>query len=264
MAGNGVVYLEHCSRQEAEQAIRGSDFTVIPFGSFEQHGSHLPLGTDSMLARGILEAAAAILSARKPPVTLAVMPVYPFGMSPEHSAFPGTVTLSRKTFFQFVEETARQLYAAGAGRLVLFNCHGGNTPYLQIALREIRQRSASVPLLIDVYSLESIQRYAEGIDYHAGRVETALMQILFPDEVRSVGPAAQAEQSPPPDERERFLASAAVPWFSDDFSSGGVIGNPEAATPELGTRILSDLTGEIADIFIRGKKLLDNDGQITK
>ena len=263
-----IIWLEDCTWKEAERAVKEAGFCVIPFGSFEQHGGHLPLNTDSRLARGILNAAGSSLSAGESSLLLTVLPVVSVGMSPEHADFPGTLSLAKETFFAYAEALTARLLELGAKRIVLFNSHGGNTPYLQIAAREYRERYGTIVLLFDVFSSESIVRFTGPLDYHAGTVETSLMLYLFPEAVRQQGAEANHEKggrgntsekhpgTRSPAEAAEFFGSPAVPWYSSDFSDSGVIGDPEKADAALGKQVLDALIKEFTELLFRARKIL--------
>ena len=258
--------LGECTWQEAEKAVKEADFCIIPFGSFEQHGPRLPLETDSLLARGIIDAAGDALAAAGSSLRLTVLPVVQVGMSPEHSDFPGTISLTKETFFGYADSLLCRLAELGARRIVLFNCHGGNTPYLQIAMREYRKHRGIIVLLFDVYSSESLAAYAEALDYHAGAVETSLMLHLFPEAVRPAGIAGrrggvEGTETETVSGKAEFFASPAVPWISSDFSESGVIGDPGKADADTGKKLLEGLTAEFGEFLSRARKFLPGGGQ---
>ena len=129
----------------ARQAMQRPGATVIwPFGACEQHGPQLPLATDALFAERILDA---VLSGLAPDDPVWRLPVQAIGFSPEHQAFPGTLTLTADLLLQLVDQVGGQLAAIGARRLLLFNAHGGQIGLLQVAARQLRARCPSMAVL---------------------------------------------------------------------------------------------------------------------
>lgn len=106
---------------------------VLPLGATEQHGDHLPVGTDHVLAGGIAEEAARACAAR--PILL--LPTMPFGLSPHHRMWAGTVTLSAATLIAVLKEVAGSLAATGFTRMLIVNGHGGNVAPMGVAVTEL-------------------------------------------------------------------------------------------------------------------------------
>ncbi|MFZ2964276.1 MAG: mycofactocin biosynthesis peptidyl-dipeptidase MftE, partial [Rhodoglobus sp.] len=149
-------------------AIGSAPVVLVPIGSIEQHGPHLPLGTDSVIARAVAERAAARL-----PGEVLVAPAIAFGSSGEHAGFPGTVSIGRQALHAVVVESVRSL-SLWAARVVFVNGHGGNIATLAAAIGQLRAEGhevAWVPCAV------------AGGDAHAGRTETSLMLHLAPGDV---------------------------------------------------------------------------------
>ncbi|MFD8820521.1 mycofactocin biosynthesis peptidyl-dipeptidase MftE, partial [Streptomyces sp. NPDC059627] len=158
----------------------------MPLGSTEQHGPHLPFGTDSTIARAVAERVALTAPAEWHPL---VAPTLCYGSSGEHAGFPGTLSIGREALRLVLVEAVRSL-AMWAGRIVFVNGHGGNATTLDAAvglLRSEGHRVAWVPCL------------TPGADPHAGRWETSVMLHLAPEDVRTA--AAAAGDTPPRAER---------------------------------------------------------------
>jgi creatinine amidohydrolase len=112
---------EELSVPEIETLDRDRTVLLLPLGSVEQHGRHLPVGTDTMLASAVSAAAS-----KRLPERIAVLPPSWYGFSPHHMHFPGTVTLRANTLLSVVEDIVGSLVAHGFKRVVLVNGHGGN------------------------------------------------------------------------------------------------------------------------------------------
>lgn len=168
-------YLPHMTWDEVEQYLRTSDMVIVPVGSIEQHGRHLPLDSDIVQATEIclrIGQRARVLVA---PVVLA-------GVSEHHMAFPGTIALSPATFEAVLYETAQSLIAHGFRRIIFYSGHGGNyTSVHNVAFRVNRETPA---LAIDLLNVEfpDPDPKITGLksDSHAGVEETSMMLFLAP------------------------------------------------------------------------------------
>jgi creatinine amidohydrolase len=199
--------------------IPGDALLVVPLGSTEQHGHHLPLGTDTAVACAVADAAAGALDGAF------LAPPLPYGASGEHEDFPGTVSLGTEALTGLLLEYGR---SAGrwAGRVLLVNGHGGNFDALRAAGTVLRAEGREVawfPCAVP------------GADAHAGRTETSLMLHVEPEGV--VGQRAVAGDSTPIVDLLPRLRADGVRAVSPT----GVLGDPAGATAEEGAAILADL-----------------------
>ena len=137
--------LEHLWWPALQAAAQQPGSTVVlPVGAFEQHGPHLPMGTDLLFAEAVLDRVLDRLPAELP---LWRLPAVAFGFSPEHLGFPGTVSLSAEALLAQLQGIAAALSEAGFRRLVLFNGHGGQIALLQVAARQLQQQFPSLAVL---------------------------------------------------------------------------------------------------------------------
>jgi creatinine amidohydrolase len=154
---------------------------ILPVAAVEQHGPHLPVRVDAAINAGIVEAAAARLAPDAPALFL---PPVPVGKSNEHTAFPGTLTLSHETLARVWFEMGESVHRAGCRRLILFNSHGGQPQVMEIVCRELRVRlsmlavSASWFRITDADDLFDASEREFGI--HGGESETSVMLHLHP------------------------------------------------------------------------------------
>jgi creatinine amidohydrolase len=220
------------SREVADGEAR---LAVVPVGATEQHGPHLPLETDTLLATAVAEA----VVARTPRTT--VGPVLALGCSAHHLGFPGTVSLRPQTFVATVVDVCRSLAAAGTAVLLL-NGHGGNRAPLGVALielaeEELRAYSLTYWDLLEDVMTEALGAEAPAASGHACALETSLMQHLHPDSVRADRIPSGATPATWPDPHMFSTDAVQVVRPFEEISPDGVIGRPSLATPELGRRL---------------------------
>ncbi len=153
----------------------GVDTAIVSFGAIEQHGYHLPLATDWIIAQRRAEELGKRLNAY-------VLPTMPFGCSREHMSFPGTITLRPTTLAAVLEDIVESLYHHGILKIVLFSAHGGNW-ILKPIMRELNFK---YPELRIVWANGPIPDEGDAVpeDIHAGRGETAQIMDIRPDLVR--------------------------------------------------------------------------------
>jgi mycofactocin precursor peptide peptidase len=192
---------------------------LLPTGSLEQHGPHLPLATDTLVA----EAVAARVHAARPEVGLT--PAIPVGASGEHEGFPGTVSIGTDALCNLVVEVVR-FAAADWGRVVVVNGHGGNVD----ALRRAAQLCAQEGRPIEVVHLA-----LAGMDAHAGRAETSMLLHLHPELVRTE--LAEAGATDPVADLLPALRAGGVRAVSPN----GVLGDPTGASADEGARWVEGL-----------------------
>ena len=208
-------------------AANPTDTAVLPVGSFEQHGHHLPLITDALIATAIAERIAADYE-------LFCLPVIPLGCSHEHAAFAGTVSISPTTLYAMVNDVARSLAVSGVRRLVVVNGHGGNY-VLSNVVQEANLgdlRMALFPTSADWNDARSeagLQTSAHE-DMHGGEGETSILLHRFPDVVRPGFENADHIE----DDRRHLLTEGMRP-----YTTSGIIGRPSLATAEKGDRLLT-------------------------
>jgi creatinine amidohydrolase len=206
---------------------------VLPTAAVEQHGPHLPVGTDTMIAEGMLEA---VRAACPDDLDLRILPVQAVGKSNEHLHAPGTLTMSAETALRAWVEIGLSVARAGVRKIVIVNSHGGNLDLVSILSRELRVRTGMLAVRCHwgafghpdgLYGPDEL-RY--GI--HGGDVETSLM-LAFRPELVDVA-AARAFRSSAEGAAIAPVGPVAYGWIAADLSADGVVGNAAAATAEKG------------------------------
>lgn len=216
----------------------GEWIAVLPIAAVEQHGPHMPLGTDTIIADGHVAATVARLPDDLPAVFL---PTQAVAWSAEHEGSPGTLTLSWETVARAWIEIGACVAAAGVRRLVIVNAHGGNVPIMDLVCRELRMKKG----MLAVATSWSRFGRPEGLfdpderrlGIHAGDVETSMVLALRPDLVRREAfadlPSLQGEL-----EREfrhlRAYGPHAFGWAARDLNPSGAVGDPRGSTAEKG------------------------------
>jgi mycofactocin precursor peptide peptidase len=204
---------------------RGDIHLLIPLGATEQHGPHLPLETDTLIARGVGEAVAAARS------DVLLAPALPYGSSDEHADFPGALSVGQAVLEAAVVELVRS--AGGFRDVTLLAWHGGNAEPLARALATLQAERRAVDLW---------QPNVDGGDAHAGWVETSLMLALAPHLVRAERPVGVTEPLDLLLPRLRHHGVKAV-------SENGVLGDARTASARKGHRLIEAFTAEICALL---------------
>jgi creatinine amidohydrolase len=229
-----AIELDKVTWPEVRAAIEGGrDTVVVAFGATEQHGPHMPLGTDALLGDRLAYDLADRLDAF-------VAPTVRVGCSSHHVGFAGTMSIAGETFHAIVADLVRSLAAGGFRRVVLIPTHGGNFAPLQEAVEKLgRVEGVRVDALTDLSVLFGIAMLGEsehGVPLnegglHAGEWETSLMLAAHPELVRM--DRAEAGFTGDPQEAIGTL-------FRDEgvaaLASNGVLGDPAQASAEHGRR----------------------------
>lgn len=202
---------------------------LVPIGSIEQHGPHLPVETDSLIARAVTVHAANDL-ARSGELVLTA-PVVAYGASGEHQSFPGTCSIGRDALRLVLIELVRSI-RTWAERVVFVNAHGGNVWALTSAIRQLRNEGHDVAWVACA---------TEEVDAHAGYTETSLVLHLQPDMVRLN--LAEAGNTTPVGELMPAIMSRGI----SAVSPNGVLGDPSGATAQEGERVLVAMTADVVD-----------------
>ena len=224
---------------DIEGADMARQIAVLPFAAVEQHGPHLPLGTDTFIMEGYLARVLGRLPADLPVVFL---PVQSIGCSAEHGGFPGTLSLAARAALDSWSGLIDAVTQTGCRKLVLVSSHGGNSSLIDILALEARAKRGALAVIASWQrfgypaGLFSDAECAHGV--HGGQIETALMLAFRPDLVRMQAARDFASASVDVAHRSRWLRVFGRPtgfgWMAQDLSADGVAGNAAAATAATG------------------------------
>ena len=221
-----------------QSADMASVIAILPVAAIEQHGPHLPVGTDAQIMEGYL----ARVAERLPDSAgVLILPVQAIGTSREHLAFPGTLTLSPETALRAWIEIGESVRRAGCRKLVVANSHGGNTALIDILARELRVRCGMlvVPVFWHRFGYPdgcfSPHELQHGI--HGGDIETSLMLAFRPELVRSDEIQDFVPASVEIAESFQWLRATgphSFAWMAQDLSQSGAMGDASAARADKG------------------------------
>ncbi|UVC17565.1 creatininase family protein [Mesorhizobium onobrychidis] len=239
---------EELSSPDVASLDRERTVVMLPLGSVEQHGNHMPLGTDTMLAHAVSLAAAE--RARD----AVVLPSPWFGFSVHHMRFPGSVTLRAETLIAVAEDVVASLVQHGFRRILIVNGHGGNAGVIDLLASTLGYRhygAARIAALTYFHlarqAIAELRRSEPGGMGHACEFETAMVQHLRPDLVR-----IEKADATYPDPGSAYLTtdllgSSAIRTYHDfaDLSSKGTLGDPLLASPEAGSAFFEAVVGAL-------------------
>lgn len=237
------------TREDLATLASDEAVVVVPTGAVEQHGPHLPVGTDAMIA----EAVAAGAADRAPDAV--ALPVLQFGYSPHHGGVPGTVTLSSETYLGVITDVLGSLLEAGFEQVVVVNGHGGNRSLLKTAASDVRADTGVSVAVLSYWDLiadeiESERTSATGGISHGGEMETSLLMHLHES---LVGDRRDDFVRDDQDGRVRTdlfgSGSVYVPAHFDDLTETGLSGTPSAADSETGERLFEAAVDELAALL---------------
>ena len=228
--------------------LRPSSIVIQPLGAIEQHGPHLPLSTDSVVASAVAEA---VVTEAGDELDLWLLPTLQFTKSNEHAWSPGTVWLSASTLLSVIDDVARCIATTPAERIVFLNGHGGNSALLNVALREVRLNHGLKTFLTHP-GMPADQGGASptdelGMGVHGGTDETSLMLHLAPHLVDLSVAERRVPEKLADNRQVRFGGRVSFGWLSNDFFPDGYIGDPTAASAERGKVLFEGAVHNVCD-----------------
>ena len=228
---------------DAAQLIARTRTAVVPFGSIEQHGPHLPNGTDTIAA----ELVAAAVAEQLPGL---YVPFGPYGVTPIHAGHPGTINLRRTTFEALLTDICTELVAMGVRRLVYVNWHEGNIASMDGVATEIQDRHAGV-VVVSAHACYTAQRLyasAGGELTHGGGIEVLAVMAQDPDLVKvdRAGDATRPDHAIALDAMRRGREVYGYITDVTEIDADGWYGNPGWATVDRAVDFAATVGGEVA------------------
>jgi creatinine amidohydrolase len=249
--GDRLRFLLHeITREDAARRAPGA-LAVLPVGATEQHGPHLPLGTDFLIVEHVTRAAA--LQAR-PNIDVLVAPTFQTGSSHHHLPFGGTISLATERYYGAVRDMVASLIQSGFRRVFIVNGHGGNHELIELVVRDLALSHACNLAAASYWDLarESLAKHVPDLGArlpgHAGAFETSLIMALHPALVTTPLPHRTAEElarttiPPAPFRAERHGFWQRIDGYTD---------SPDQASAERGQRLLEIIVAAVAAALVR-------------
>jgi creatinine amidohydrolase len=232
-----AIHWQDVAKEDAARWI-----AVLPLAATEQHGPHLPLRTDVLIAEAYLARVCALLLEEIPATFL---PIEQIGVSTEHTDYPGTLTLSAETALRTWMAVGESVVGAGLKKLVMVSSHGGNSAAMSMVAQNLRARYG----LLAVTTAWSRFGAPEGIfsalelrhGIHGGAVETSIMLARYPHEVRADAIANFEPSSIAMEKKYRWLSThrpAPLAWQVQDLHPSGAAGDATQASAAKGELLL--------------------------
>ncbi len=252
MSKDNIRALGELTAADIPKRLKKSSVLCLPLGAIEQHGPHLPLNTDLVIAENVARLMAERLGDE---FDLWRLPAFPVGLSREHAWAPGTLSLNVQSFAALLRDLVSDLARSLPARnLVIVNGHGGNRGILDALIYEMQAEFAFNVCVIHPLVLSGMEEGCAFPDIHGGKVETSLMLVFAPDLVRMQNIAALTRR---PDKKaiESLILDrgASWPWSSGEpaIADQGVTGDASEASAEFGQRTIESLLGNVRTVLER-------------
>ncbi len=238
---------------DCEQFDTDSTVAVLPVAATEQHGPHLPLGTDALINRGILDAAAQLTVSGGPYL---ILPPLDVGTSDEHADFPGTLSVAAEHLLPVWLDLGRAVARTGIRKLVVLNSHGGQRALVDLAAVRLRVECSLLVVRANYFAFGAPAGLFDPAEWthglHGGEAETSLMMHLHPALVRNASLADFASLGRELAARTRWLGvekPVGIGWKARDLNPAGVVGNAAAADPARGAAYLDHIATAFRDLL---------------
>ena len=244
---------EEFSWPEIRQAVAGNRVAVLPVGTVEQHGPHLPLVTDVLTATEMSR-----LAVERDPSKAVLMPPVFYSFNEHHMDFPGTIAVAGETIIRYVTDIGVSLARHGFRKILLVNGHGSNVPFLDIAARNITNQTESICAMVSWWSMVPKALFTKlresekpGGMAHGCELETSVLLHLRPDLVHM----DRAEKDINFAATEFFYWDLESPapvqfqeWFSR-YSKTGTVGDPTKASAEKGAQFVGAVVDRMCSLI---------------
>ncbi|HBR03070.1 MAG TPA: creatininase [Ruminiclostridium sp.] len=246
---------ENLTRDEIAAIDKSTAIVLLPTAATEQHGAHLPVGTDSIILSTLIDKF--IETETFDDGTLIFAPQLCIGKSNEHMGFAGTLTFGTQTYYSMLHDIAGAIAKSGFKKLVLFNSHGGNFDMLNMISRDLRIDFGMEVFVFDWWFTTFWNKGLEGLKesgkygvFHACELETSLMLHARPETVHM---ELAVDEDPVECLRDNDFVTVFGPynvgWKTSDVTKSGVIGAPTYATAEKGKKLFEYAVKELKDII---------------
>ena len=230
--------------------LSADSIIIVPLGAVEQHGPHLPLGTDLIVAEAVARATVEVHGEEH---DAWMLPPLGFTKSNEHAWSPGTMWLSAQTLLSVLDDIGRCIAATPARRVLFLNGHGGNSALLQVANRELRVKHGLRTFLAHPH-MPADQGGGSaagelGMGIHGGTDETSVMLHLRPDLVDMSLAVRRVPEKIAENKHVKFGGSVPFGWLSNDFFPEGHIGDPTGASAELGASMFATAVSTLGEVL---------------
>jgi creatinine amidohydrolase len=233
---------------EISSALTSDSIIVLPLGAIEQHGPHLPLNTDFVVADAASRAAVERVGAE---TNSWLLPTLAYTKSNEHLWAAGTLSLSAATLMSVLDDIGRSVAATPARRILFINGHGGNSALTAMMNREIRLKYGLQTFLAHPHMPAdqggSSSENELGMGIHGGMDETSVMLHLRPDLVDMSLAVRRVPEKLAENNQVRFGGRVAFGWLSNDFFPDGHIGDPTGASAEIGAHMFESCVESLCE-----------------
>ncbi|MEM0211649.1 MAG: creatininase family protein [Candidatus Methanomethylicia archaeon] len=239
------MYLEELTSEDLKEIVKFWNIVIVPVGSLEVHGPHLPLSTDTIIVEAI--AKRVIEKLKDSDIKVLIGPRIRFGCSGEHIRFPGTISLNCETMIQLIYELCLSLAKNGFKNIILLNGHGGNEAPLKAAAVKLRDEAKVIVAIINWFELTS-----SGFTDHAGQIETSIILSL------NIKPGITLKGLTERKASSKYVSLKSpvqipLPDMWNHTSGHGYIGDPSKSNIELGEKLIEEASTNLAKYILEVK-----------
>ncbi|QED47041.1 creatininase family protein [Cytobacillus dafuensis] len=243
-------FLPRLTTNQIKELPKEDALVILPIGAVEQHGTHLPVYTDTLLAETVLTETFQYLPEH---LNIWLLPALPYSKSNEHAMWSGTISLSFTTLQGIIMDIAKSIKQSGFKRLIIFNTHGGNNDLLKMMMREIRLETGMSVFYIFIGALPIDTALFNDVEIkygiHGGALETSMVMASRPDWVRTEYVSKDISEQIVHSKYLKYQQGNFA-WTIDDISTNGICGDARDASAEKGRIIYQQHSKLIAEILL--------------